>query len=245
MPLNVTNAPTAPDFPAEVLAKISPGTKAAFVNQMAAAGYNRAELDQKLNVGKPVEAPAVNFTANGLDERGTAEAVRNLRENWSGDRATLDAALARLEGKQPGSTTAMPASLAPPTDGNYQINFGEHKLGGPDEVAAANSEFSSAFSQIQVPAQLAQGLADALLQSKSAVASLNDVQRQLYNGEQKVMLAKLGDANELIRLAAVAAARMPPATYQKFSDGGFFASARSIAQMAAAGRSIEYRESKQ
>jgi hypothetical protein len=245
MPLNVTNAPTVPDFPAELLAKVSPDTKATFLNHMAAAGYNRTELQQKLNVARPTEAPAVNFAANGMDERGTAEAVRNLRENWSGDKAALEAALARLEGKQPGSTIAMPASLAPPADGNYRLNFGEHKLGGPDEVAAMNSELTSAFSQMHVPEQLAQGLADALLQSKDAFSGLNDVQRQFFNGEQNAMLAKLGDSQEFMRLAAVAAARMPPETYQKLRDNGSLASAQSIAQLAAAGRAIEYREGKQ
>ena len=167
--------------------------------------------------------------------------MQALRLNWSGDKNQLEAELTRLG--LANATVIGPDPLAPPSDGNYTFHFdGHERLVDITETAALHSELSTAFKAMDLPSEMAQGLVTELFASADAMDGLNETQTAMFKGEQRAMLGKLGDANELLRLAAIAALKMPPATYQMLLENGAFESARSIAMLANVGRTLEFRD---
>ncbi len=224
-----------PDFPAAALSGLSNETRATFTEQMAKAGYNRTEVEARLSGTPKTPSP-----------QEIAETAQRLRDHWSGDKATLDAALAKLEAKEPGATSAVPESLLPPKDGEaYRLNYGDHaSLMPAEDLAALHSEIVSGFQSAEIPASLGQPILDALLESADQTDGLNEVQVTNYRAEQRAMLAKAGDPNELIRLAAVGLIGMPQETVGMLRENGCLDSAQAISAFAAAGRAREYREAR-
>jgi hypothetical protein len=198
------------------------------------SGYAPAEVAAVFAGQLPTQAAAK--TAN---DAKTAEQIKSLREQWAGDPNVLETYISRLEGN-----ATLPGSLSPPPDGDYRLDFGEHgRALDAQELGATNSEIASAFKQMEIPENLAQSLLDTMLDSLDRFTDLGDqAQVEQYNRDQARMLANLpGGKAELMRLAALAAARMPSETYNSLREAGCFESAQSIAALAAAGRAIEYR----
>ena len=230
-----------PEFPSAVLNALSPNTKLEFANQLVAAGYDKTAVEARLNpsqqqvVHVPVNAQKAPITPE------TAQAVQALRQNWSGDKNQLEAELTRL-GLADAKVTG-PDPLAPPSDGQYRFHMDGHEsLVDITEVAALHSELSTAFKSMELPSEMAQGLVTELFASADAIDGLNETQTAMFKAEQRAMLGKLGNADELMRLAAIAALKMPSATYQMLLENGAFETARSIATLANVGRTLEFRD---
>jgi hypothetical protein len=222
-----------PDYPAHVVAALTPESKATFVQQMIASGHSKEALEAKLAPPQPV-APVNDAAPN-------AESIRYLRENWSGDKATLNILLAQLDAQNPGVAGAIPPSLQAPAE--YNLNFGSRaNLVPTDELAALQTELVTAYKAMGLPEILAQPLTDAIFDSADKVDGLTPNQLANFKQEQRAMLAKAGDVKELVRLAAVALLDVDPDVFASLRDDGSFETAEAIMTLASAGRAREYRE---
>lgn len=179
--------------------------------------------------------------------------IKALRENWSGDPAFLEAKL-----KEAGLTDIRPdaahvaikdavqstEALAPPPDPsgyNLVLDRAQAASVEPDAAIALVNELREEFHAADVPAVIAQPVFDALMQSADQFPENKDG-RDDYNNNQKSMLAKCGDVEELILLASIPLGRMSPDTVKMLHEGGSLQSASAILQLAAAGRMILHRE---
>ncbi len=224
------DTPTVADFPTTVLAALSPEQKLNFTDQMAKAGYNRTE----------VEARMAGVTQ---DQAAATEAAQHLRQMIT-DPVTRNDAMAKLETKSPGATGAIPPSLQPPADAaEYHLSYGDRaRLMNGEDLAALHGEIVTGFQSAGIPTNMGQGILDQMLSSMDAMDGINEAQANSYKAEQRAMLGKAGNVDELIHFAAVALVGFDPEVVQSLKERGAFESATVISALAGAGRAKEFRE---
>ena len=221
----------SPDAVAAI-GQLSPELAAMAKDSFLKAGYAPADVAAVFASQIPAQT-----AAKTIADQKTAENIKSLRENWTGDQNTLEAYVNRLEGKN-----TVPHSLSPPLDGDYKLDFGHDRITvlSPDEAAATTSEMQAMLRSMEVPASLGNTLVNALFDAADDYSDLNEVQAADFKRNQSAMLGS-GKA-EAIRLAAVACAKMPKETYETLREHGAFESAQAIQALASAGRALEYRE---
>jgi hypothetical protein len=230
-PAAQTSIPISPAAVAAI-GQLSPENAAVAKDSFLKAGYAPADVAAVFASQVPAQTEAKTIA----DQRN-AETIKSLREQWTGDKNTLEAYVNQLEGNN-----TMPNSLSPPPDGNYRLDFGHERISvlTTDELAQTTSEMTAMLRSMEVPAgPLGNTLVNALFDAADDFSGLNEVQAAQFKRDQSAMLGS-GKA-EAIRLAAVACAKMPKETYETLQQHGAFETAQAIQALASAGRAIEYR----
>lgn len=231
----MSETPTGPAISPDAVAAIgqlSPENAAAAKEAFLKSGYSPADVAAVFASQVPAQTQA-----RTIADQKTAEAIKSLREQWTGDPNTLEGYVNRLEGN-----STVPASLGPPVDGNYRLDLGYDRATAitSDELAATTSEMNSMLRAMDVPEALGNTLVNALFDSADSFSDLNEQQVAQYHRDQAAILGS--NRTEAIRLAAVACVNMPKETYDTLHAHGAFESAAAIQALASAGRAVEYRE---
>lgn len=142
------------------------------------------------------------------------------------------------------------AGFAPPRDAaGYQLTYERNFAEGsePEELAALDKDFRSAFMHANVPAALAQPLLDALLETGRQYAdeNMSDVAKQTLWQEERAMFTRSSrNPQQDLDYAAKGLEALPKAFRDQLYENNAIHSARAFAQLAALGRALEYRASK-
>ncbi len=194
-----------------------------------------------------------------------ASGAAMLAKHWTGSQEDLAAALTKAgmvevddaaDTRSENEIAFDGSALAPAaTADDYHLSY-VGRTAGIDvaDVAAMDGEFRQAFAAASVPAALAQGLLDALLDGSAAYEALAEglapegktpppgPKQLTYRNQQKYDLSQMGDSEQLMALASIPYQRMSKETQDMLHDYGALESAVAIRRLAQVGELIVARE---
>lgn len=254
-----TPAPALAQFDAAAVAALTPEARATFAASLQRAGFAKDAVAAKLapsqQSGAGSEQPPKTETVDPLTKHGSYSAAdaKKAYDNWlklglPEDRikAALEAdGFAHVDDERSEAETAFDGSAlaAAQSPDDYHLSYVGRPSVNPNDLIALDAEMREAFAAASVPAALAQGLLDSMLDGLDGWAALqNDAQRSLYKVEQKAMLAKVGDVGQMTALAAHALSRFPKATRDEILAQGCLESAVAVQRLASIGGLILHRD---
>ena len=255
---------------------IADATKASAAAMYKAAGYDDAAIlaagyggtappvIPNQTVTKPDGSNVYVTSGSGISHDQALSAAKNLIAHGVDPSVVLEAAKAHGISEQdlaytpPSKETVaaqqreaeVDAGFAPPRDAaGYQLTYERNFAEGsePEELAALDKDFRSAFMHANVPAALAQPLLDALLETGHQYAdeSMTEVAKQIRWQEEKAMFTRSSrNPQQDLDYAAKGLEALPKAFRDQLYENNAIHSARAFAQLAALGRALEYRASR-
>jgi ABC-type transport system substrate-binding protein len=261
--------PAVPEATATAFAGLSPESQATAHEQLSKAGYDVS----KLSVAKPaVLAPAVGEVAHKPDATLVAH-WRNLYENGTLDKAMVarqaakvgidltqdpaaEAAMLNVTKAAQVEAEAQAAIATPASAADYQLEWPNARDLDATALKAQDSFMRAGFHATGVPANLAQPLAQALIETaKQYISKLDpkyatddDIEREQLAFKIKALEegARVRALNmpDIARLAEVAMVAMPKAFRAQLENLHSMTSANAFAALAGIGRAIEARKGK-
>lgn len=250
-------ADALPAFPpAETIANLNAEARTSAVDAWVRAGHSLENARVAFGVAAPQQTtPAVpDAVQREMNRTGaTAREIQALAHHLVVQNPAMLAEVQklgidptrpdpqRLELKDVERDPSLMLAGANSPDG-YRLNFGDNaKMVELGDLAAVNSEFQQTYFEGGIPPHMAQPLLEAQLKSMNDLPPIGPA-REEWHADQRAMLGKVGDPEELLLLASLPIGRMNEVTRNEWFSRGALSAAPVIVQLAAIGRVILARE---
>lgn len=216
--------PQVAQFDSASIRALSPETRESFAAALVKGGYTEAQVRAALS-GTQTSTPATPATTPAVEINDQTKGI------------TLSA---REE-----AAAAQFWSGVPPEQYDLRSTF----VGRGMDLNTAremDGALRSTFSSIELPAALAGGLAEQMLETGAKYQSLlSDAQRALYWQSEKLTMERVMKMPyaEVAKLAQIAASKIPPETVKALAQRNALDSAKVFVQLALQGQRLQSRKS--